>query len=223
MLRSRWLRRAAILAAVAFGGVPLATAHPVHASGPIAQFTARYTAATVETDPVGGEAAGTLVCGTGMGGDCFNLTPFMGAGLFEVTNVIPDGATDTSTTTVFQGYDANGDSCVACFPGDGDPAWESDGNGVIGAPIPTLPGLPLQVFVRAVSLHDDGALRHSVSGTIVVSVFSAADFAAQCPPNATSCGEQFGGAAVCPPDPQQPCEPAPYPYPSAGGGPQQPG
>ena len=219
MLRFRWLRRPAILAALTFGFVPVA-AHPVHASGPIAQFTARYVAATVETDPIGGEAAGTLVCGTTIGGDCFNLTPFMAAGLFEVTQVIPDNPTDTATTTVFQGYDANGDNCVACFPGDGDPAWESNGNGVIGAPIPTLPGLPLQVFVRAASLSDDGTVRHSVTGTIVVTVLDATDFDAQCPPNSTSCGQQFDGAAVCPPDPQQPCEPAPYPYPSGGGGPQ---
>lgn len=227
------LRKPAIAAACLLGAAPLAghgafTPLTAHASGSptgIATFTARYVSATVETDPVLGEAVGTLSCGTTIpdpagsgvsgtaGGACFNLLPF--AGLHEITQVFPDGGTDTDTTTLFQGYDINNDHCVSCFQGDGDLGWESGGNGVIDAPIPNFPG-PLQVFVRTASLHDDGVVRHSLTGTIVVTVLSATDAQAFCATTAGGCGEQFDFTDVCPPQGPQPqqCEPAPYPYPS---------
>jgi len=215
MSRLAWLRRPAILVALMAGLYPAV----VHAGGPTV-LTARYVAATAETDPVFGEAAGALVCGTGAGGDCFDLAPYAGAGLFEVTQIIPDNPTDTQTTTSFQGYDVNNDNCVACSSSDPDPAWESNGNGVIGAPIPTVAAFtPLQVFVRALSLHDDGAVRHSITGTIVVTVMDSATFAQQCPPGGTQCGQQFSGAQACPPNtPPDQCQNLPYPYPSSGGG-----
>jgi hypothetical protein len=221
MRRFTWLRRPALGIALAFGLGPVLGTQVVHAAGPIATITARYVAATVEVDPAFGEAAGALVCGNGLGGECFNLTPFMGRGLFETTTVIPDAPGDTQSTTLFQGYDVNNDNCVSCLPGDPDPSWESNGNGVIGAAIPTLPGIPLQVFVRALSLHDDGAIRHSLTGTIVVQVFDPASFQQQCPDGSPNCGQPFQGVQACPPAPAPPtagCVPGPYPYPSAPNG-----
>jgi hypothetical protein len=225
------LRRAAVAAAGVLCLSPVAghvgfSPVTVHAAGPsgIATFTARYVSATVEADPVLGEAVGTLSCGTVVpdpagsgisgtaGGACFNLVAFAGQGLHEITQVFPDGADDTSTTTLFQGYDMNNDNCVSCFQGDGDQAWESGGNGVIAAPIPAFPA-PLQVFVRTASLHDDGVVRHSLTGTIQVTVLTSTDAQQFCSTTSGGCGEAFQFTQVCPPAPQ-PCQGAPYPYPS---------
>jgi len=204
-----------IALACGFGVTPMAV-HTVHAAGPpgIATFTARYVAATAETDPAFGEAAGALVCGTGLGGDCFDLTAFMNQGLFEVTQVIPDSPLDTPTTTVFEGYDVNQNDCVSCLPGEPDISYESDGNGVIGAAIPLVSGIPLQVFVRAASLDDTGTLRDSLTGTIVVTVQTQAQFDQTCG-SGQDCGHPFDQPQAC--SPQQPptgqCADLPYPYP----------
>ncbi len=130
--------------------------------------------------------------------------------------MIPDGSTGTPTTTVFQGYDMNGDHCVACFAGDGDQAAESGGNGVVGDSIPAFPG-PLQVFPRLLSLADDGTVRHSTTGIIQVTVLTAADFQAQCGTTSGGCGGPFQPPSVCvapPAGPTGTCGVLPYPYPS---------
>lgn len=216
MSRFAWLRRPAALLtlATAFAVSPMAVP-TVHAAGPsgIATFSARYVAATAETDPAFGEAAGALVCGSGVGGDCFDLTSFMGQGLFEVTQVIPDSPLDTSTITVFQGYDINQNDCVSCLPGEPDVSWESDGNGVIGGAIPLAPGIPLQVFVRAASLDDTGTLRDSLTGTIVVTVMDQTQLDQFC--STQDCGQPFQQPQACLPTAGQTggCTDLPYPYP----------
>ena len=209
LLRASSVGLGAALALGGAGGIGRSALH-AHATV-VAVFTAHYTSATVEVDPVFGEAVGTLVCGGAtVGGACFNLVPF--AGLSEITQVTPDGATDTTTTTLFQGYDLNHDNCVRCFPNDGDLGWESEANGVIGAPIPFAPD-PLQVFVRTVSLGDGGTFLHSTSGTITVTVLTNDEFQARCGGTQGECGHEFQFSQACAPGDKQ-CEDLPYPYPS---------
>ncbi|HEV3231511.1 MAG TPA: hypothetical protein VG245_04585 [Candidatus Dormibacteraeota bacterium] len=203
MIRSSWIRSSALVGTMLLGLVPLAA----HASGggPVATFTSRYVAGTIETDPVAGEAVGILNCNVNvpdvagllsgtLGGACFDLSAY--AGLSEITQVIPDGITDTSTTTLFQGYDLNGDHCVSCFAGDGDQASESGTNGVVGESIPSFAG-PLQVFVRLVSVHDGLVLHHSLTGTVRVTVVNPADFGPDCAGTEGGCGGPFVFPTVC--------------------------
>jgi hypothetical protein len=207
------------LAPTALGGTP------VKADG-IAVLTARFVAGTVEVDPVFGEAAGVLTCDTspGLGGACFDLSQFENQGLFAVTDVFPDQANGVATpsTTLFEGFDTNNDSCVACSANDPDPAFESDGNGRIGIPLnqtDQLPGtgatVPLQVFVRAVSLHDDGALRRAITGTLQVTIETSTQFQQECNPSQPSCGGAFKPIQACvPASSVGGCQNLPYPYPT---------
>ncbi|MHB8573387.1 MAG: hypothetical protein ACYDAY_10635 [Candidatus Dormibacteria bacterium] len=218
----------AVLCPLVAGLGPVAAHAGPAGGGVIATLSARYFSTTVELDPVAGEAAGIIDCASSVpdpgngasdtvGGGCFNLIPFEGQDLFEITQVTPDGAGDTSSTTSFQGYDLNHDNCVACSANDGDPAWESGGNGTIGAPIPQS-DVPLQVFTRLASLHSDGTVRHSITGTIQVQVMTPDLFFQECgfgTAGQGNCGNQFAGATLCAPSTPAGggCEDLPYPYP----------